>query len=302
MKSISRSILIIAATVAIAGIGTVGSAELPSTETFSPGEALWKTLAASGTVEARTTVDDEAPWGRIVRGDELEPRTLVRTGRRGRATLAQYASVLMVDPRSELELPSSISVDEPVSVIQDSGSVVYEVDGEKTDDFQVRTPYLIAGVKGTTFLVSVNDRSASVTVEHGTVEVTSLLTGKRVDVHAGETVLVKADDESEMRAVTYDRQRRVADGALDRSTLSYVRDQIRRLDKIVDDSNTAVTVQSTELPASGERDLLDRVGNGDTLAGTTDSGQSESMTEPVSEMSQDQIYTETQRLTQDPNN
>lgn len=302
MKSTSRFFLIIAAAVVTAGVGSVGAAELPTTETASHDGALWKTLAASGTVEAREAAVHEAPWGRIVRGDELEPRTLVRTGRRGRATLAQYASVLMVDPRSELTLPSSISVDEPTSVIQESGSVVYEVDGEKTDDFQVLTPYLIAGVKGTTFLVSVNDRSASVTVEHGTVEVTSLLTGKKVNVHAGETVRVRADDETEMRTVALDPEGRVTDVALDRNTRAYVRDQVRRLDKIVDASNTAVTVQSKGLPTPDERDLLDRVGDGDTLAATTDSGQNEGMTEPVSEWSQDQTYTETQRLVQDPNN
>jgi hypothetical protein len=301
MKSISRQLPIIAALVAIAGIGSALAAE-PTTETLSPEGTSWKTLAASGTVEAREAANHEAPWGRIVRGDELEPRTLVRTGRRGRATLAQYASILMVDPRSELELPSSISVDEPMSVIQESGSVVYEVDGEKTDDFEVRTPYLIAGVKGTTFLVSVNDRSASVTVEHGTVEVISLLSGKKVDVHAGETVLVKADDETEMRTVAYDPERRAADTAPDRNTLAYVRSEVRRLDKMVDASKTAVTVQSTALPEPRERDLLDRVGTGAALAGTNDSAQVDGMTEQVSETSQDQIYTETQRLTQDPSN
>ncbi|MDX1389397.1 MAG: FecR domain-containing protein [Acidobacteriota bacterium] len=281
MKSPFRCLLIMTAMVVVL---SAGAAEAPPGEPQASVET-WKTLAASGPVEARDVADSEAPWGTVTRGDELEPRTLVRTGRRGRATLAQQASILMVDPNTELELPYVASPEGPSSVMQGSGSVVYEVDGTKIDDFKVVTPYLIAGVKGTTFLVSVTDRYAAVTVEHGVVAVTSLLDGETRDVHAGETLKVDTvREEAEMQIVSLESDPR----ALDQETIRFVRGEVRRLTRMVEDS--VILVQMGGTGFDGERDLL-----GETTAGaatTDDPIDASDVSSSVSEWTQDAVHRE----------
>jgi len=145
----------------------------------------WKAVAASGRVEA-SAVAETADWRSVARGDELAARSAVRTGGRGRATLARGADLLILDPGSEIVLPESSRYS---TVEQTSGTVMYEVDGRVNPDFKVVTPYLVAGVKGTLFVVTVDDRGASVSVRRGVVEVTDPMSGDRLAVRAGEAVL-----------------------------------------------------------------------------------------------------------------
>ena len=288
MKSSFRCFLIVAASIAAM---SSGAAEPPMGDAPATADMTWKTLAASGPVEARAIIGTETVWDRVTRGDELEPRTVVRTGRRGRATLAQQASVLMVDPHSELELPYTVSPDGPSSVTQTTGSVVYEVDGEKVDDFKVVTPYLIAGVKGTTFLVSVTDRYAAVTVEHGVVEVTSLLSGESRDVHAGETLKVDTvEEDAVIEVVSLDSDRH----ELNRDTVRFARDEFRRLNRMVEDSVLAVQTNGTAF--GYRRDLL---GAADSAPAAGDPAEINDVASSVSEWSQDAIHREALRETPD---
>ena len=147
--------------------------------------APWRTLAASGPAEAREAQADS--WRRLSRGDLLDPDDAVRTGRRARATLAQRSTVLVVDPASEVVLPRE---GEAPKVRQDRGAVLYDVDGRTHAGMTIETPNLIAGVKGTVFVVTVRDGSSVVTVLEGLVTVTSRTTGEAVDVGAGDAALV----------------------------------------------------------------------------------------------------------------
>jgi len=173
----------------------------PEMDTVDPAPvpAWWKAVAASGPVETRLGAIEES-WAPVRRGDRLEPLNLVRTGHRGRTTLTRSGDVLMVDPESQVELPP-LTGDES-SVVQTSGSVIYEVGRREGRDFKVVTPYLVAGVKGTIFMVTVADSYASVTVEEGLVEVTSLASGESLDVGAGESVQLDAMADSEMEHVS----------------------------------------------------------------------------------------------------
>jgi hypothetical protein len=137
------------------------------------------------------------------------PRTLVQTGKKGRATLTRNASLLMLDPHSVVELPGEGFSDMETSVIQTEGSVLYKVDSRTNPHFEVVTPYLVAGVKGTSFLVTVNDRYASVTVRHGRVEITNTGTGETVELGPGQSV-VRERDEIEMDLVRDRRRSREA--------------------------------------------------------------------------------------------
>ncbi len=155
--------------------------------------ATWETVAASGQVEARSATAEQADWRQVRRGDALRPQTLVQTGDKGRATLTRNANLLMLDPSSRVELPGQGFSGMETSVIQTEGSVLYNVDSRINPHFEVVTPYLVAGVKGTSFLVTVNEDSASVTVEHGLVEVRNPASGEIHEVGAGESIIRHRD-------------------------------------------------------------------------------------------------------------
>ena len=167
--------------------------------------STWMTVAASGPVQARAAIDQDAVWRDVSRGDELLSETHVKTGRRGRATLTRSSSLLMVAPDSEVELPAEGSGEMETSVIQTSGSVLYKIDGRANPHFEVVTPFLVAGVKGTSFLVTVNERYTSVTVQEGVVQIRDTDTGEFFDLRPGESAIRHRDD-AEMELV-YDRRR-----------------------------------------------------------------------------------------------
>ncbi len=183
--------------------------------------SAWSTLAASGPVQAWSALGGEEVWQDVSRGDELESETHVKTGRKGRATLSRSASVLILAPRSEVELPGVGRGDMETSVIQTSGSVLYKVDGRSNPHFEVVTPYLVAGVKGTTFLVTVNDRYTSVVVKSGLVEIRDPDTGEIFHLRPGESAIHHRErDELEL---VYDLRRS-----------REARDESRKLDRMHD--------------------------------------------------------------------
>jgi hypothetical protein len=157
------------------------------------GAQPWKAVAASGAVEARLSTGVQEVWESVARGDELRPAMLVRTGRSGRATLSRNASLVIIDPRSQVELPARPRPGMDTSVIQRKGSVLYEVDSRRDPHFEVVTPYLVAGVKGTKFLVTVHEDYTAVTVRSGLVEVMHPETGEVRAVGAGETLIRERD-------------------------------------------------------------------------------------------------------------
>jgi hypothetical protein len=177
---------------AVAVALTVGATALarPHVETRDAQADAWNAVAASGPVENRAA--DDGTWLAVRRGDALEPLSVLRTGKRGRATLARQASVILVDPDSSLQLPTADPVDGAYRVRQKTGTVIYEVERRDGRQFEVVTPYLVAGVKGTVFGITVADGYTMLSVEEGIVEVRSP-GGDVMDVHAGEAVRVDAE-------------------------------------------------------------------------------------------------------------
>jgi hypothetical protein len=207
MRVTTRTLL----AVSLAALAAVAAAPVlakPAADTFAvmPAVTPWKAVAASGPVHARdAAAATEALWHPVGRGDELMPQTTVETGHKGRVTLTRSASLLIVDPDSRVELPDERYGELETSIIQTQGSVLYKVDSRSNPHFEVVTPYLVAGVKGTSFLVTVNDRYAAVTVQHGRVEITNPGTGETVLLGPGDALL-RQRDEIEMDLVR-DRQR-----------------------------------------------------------------------------------------------
>ncbi len=204
MRSDSRSVRGLFAAAGLFAAGSaLGAEQAPAADVASARlVAPWKTVATSGQVEAHPPAIHEVIWHAVARGEELRPQTAVRTGKKGRATLARNGSILIVDRDSRVDLPAVVPQEGSSSVMQTQGRVVYKIEKADSKHFEVVTPYLVAGVKGTTFMVTVKDHAASVSVQEGTVEVASPMTGEKMDVHAGETVLVGNDTESRMELVT----------------------------------------------------------------------------------------------------
>jgi len=191
------------ATLAFAPVDVQPAAALPA-----PPTNTWKAVSASGLVEAWPASRPTEAWVHVERGDELVARTAVRTGRRGRTTLIHGASIVLVDPNSHISLPASAALADTDKVVQEYGSVLYDVDGASNPDFHVVTPHLVAGVKGTVFLVSVTETRATVSVREGVVEVTAQGSGRMQEVHAGETILVDAEHDEAMALVARDERPR----------------------------------------------------------------------------------------------
>lgn len=229
---------------AVAGPSREGP-ELSGPLTASVAEPLvpWKAVAASGLVETAADVGADEQWARVQRGDQLAPRTVLRTGRRGRTTLVQQASVMLVAPKSLLELPVDGTAEQPDTVTQSSGSVVYRIDGASHRGFRVVTPHLVAGVKGTVFMVTVTDRHAAVTVDEGIVEVLSRDTGEQRDVQAGETLLVDIESTTHMELVSRRTGQSAPNERHGKQTRRMARAEERRLVRVVEENTLDMAVQ-----------------------------------------------------------
>jgi hypothetical protein len=244
-------------TVILAGGALIALHAAPAEKVLAdplPPPAWWKAVAASGPVETRPGTIEEA-WTAVRRGDRLEPLNLVRTGRRGRATLTRHGDILMVDPDSQVELPPLTGNES--SVVQSSGSVIYEVDRRQGQSFQVVTPYLVAGVKGTVFMVTVSDSHASVTVEEGFVEVTSLATGETLDVGAGESVHLDAMADAEMEHVTLLTRAGRSDDATSKEARKLARADLRRLAHAVAQRHEIIMDDPDPIVGPGEAGAAD---------------------------------------------
>jgi hypothetical protein len=70
------------------------------------------------------------------------------------------------------------------------GSLLFKVEKQASQHFEVETPYLAAVVKGTTFSVSVDGEASAVHVVEGAVEVKALATGQVGLIKPGYTAVV----------------------------------------------------------------------------------------------------------------
>lgn len=152
--------------------------------------ATWRAVAASGHVEARTDEQPNAGWRRVKRGDRLVGGTEIQTGTRGRVTLVRTGAILIVDPQSRLVLPERHAPGIASTIHQSSGRVLYQIESSRSGPFEVLAPSLIAGVKGTIFLVGISADESVVIVDRGLVGVTPRAGGEQADVAAGEAALL----------------------------------------------------------------------------------------------------------------
>ncbi len=127
-------------------------------------------------------------------GAILAPGAIVRTKAqsiavlvRGRefVTLRQNAQIRIAPPKQERSL---------VQIIQDYGSALFNFGKQADPHFGVETPYLVAVVKGTTFIIAVNDEGATLQVTEGAVEASTLDGGARELILPGAVAMIAAND------------------------------------------------------------------------------------------------------------
>ncbi|MBY0303119.1 MAG: FecR family protein, partial [Sphingomonas ginsenosidimutans] len=158
------------------------------------GPAGWTISEASGPVTiARAGVSTVA-----TRGGAVSAGDVVSTGRGGRAVLVRGTEFMMVAPGSRLRLPAEAQPAGVTRVIEELGNVVFMIKKKMTPHFEVKTPYLAAVVKGTTFSVGVSGAGTSVQVLEGAVDVATLDGGAHDLVTPGAVAMVAAGNRMRM--------------------------------------------------------------------------------------------------------
>ena len=155
----------------------------------------WQVASVAGTVRYRTSPDPEAAWTDMVPGDVLTAPVWIVSEPDGAAELVANENRILVSANTLFSIPA-INRERPVTrILQTFGTMFFNVFRRPNRHFEVQTPFLIAGVKGTTLGVSVDATTAEVSVTEGTVGVTGTAgagEGQSADVSAGQTATASA--------------------------------------------------------------------------------------------------------------
>ena len=150
----------------------------------------WTVISVEGAVSAAATPN--APLQPITQGQSIVATAMIVTGIDGRALLDRAGDRIEITPGSRLQFEPQAST---TSVLQRAGRAIYDIVTGGKPRFDVRTPFLVAGVKGTVFSVTVTTGGASVSVSEGVVGVSPPTPGgfDAADVGAGSSAAVSVD-------------------------------------------------------------------------------------------------------------
>ena len=146
----------------LAALVTAGSAHA--------GTPQWKLSESAGTVNVlRSGVSKIA-----ISGGSLSAGDVITTGTKSRAVLVRGQEYVVVSPNSRLRISAPEQSGGVVQFFEELGNVLFRIDKKATPHFGVKTPYLAAVVKGTTFSVTVTESGTAVQVTEGSVQVSTL--------------------------------------------------------------------------------------------------------------------------------
>ena len=126
------------------------------------------------------------------KGAFLSSGSIITTGTASRAVIGRADEFIVISPKSQLRLPAGKINNSIIQIIADFGSALFKVERKTNPHFGVRTPYLAAVVKGTTFRVTADRSGDSVSVVEGAVSVTTRNGGVIKLVEAGMEAAVAA--------------------------------------------------------------------------------------------------------------
>ena len=98
---------------------------------------------------------------------------MVSTGRKSRAVLVRGQEYVVVSPSSRIRISEPQKSGGLFQFFNEVGNVLFRIDKKATPHFGVKTPYLAAVVKGTTFSVTVSETGTAVQVTEGAVQVST---------------------------------------------------------------------------------------------------------------------------------
>lgn len=159
--------------------------------TFVPAQAAgghWTISAVDG---AAMVIIDEVEQYAASRGYPVPAGTTIVTGDDGMVVLVRRGDSITVFPNSEVTIPEDPAGDR-LGVLQSFGELLFRMETRESRNFEVRTPFLAATVKGTVFTVVVESTRATVSVSEGMVRVTPARGGRSDVVHAGNRAAVTA--------------------------------------------------------------------------------------------------------------
>nr|WP_319392016.1 FecR domain-containing protein [uncultured Cohaesibacter sp.] len=159
-----------------------------------PSEAFTQTTA-SWTVQKITGLayiaEKGVPAIKVRQGSILAPGQTLSTSNRTRLLLTRDKERIQVGPGTIMAIPPEKYIQPGKTLIlQQSGQLQLSVNKKDVQHFAVRTPYLTAVVKGTTFTVDVEKNRSNVSVRNGRVEVTDGATGNTTEITRGQTASV----------------------------------------------------------------------------------------------------------------
>ena len=152
-------------------------------------EGPWTVSEATGGATIQTNGTGTQP---LVVGTRIIPGSKVRTDGNGRVVLTRGRTSMTLSPNGLTEVPADSDQGARTTILQRLGTLLLKVDKRPEQHFEVKTPYLAAVVKGTTFTVNVNDAGSSVHVVEGAVEVGDFDSGQVAMVRPGQTAKVSS--------------------------------------------------------------------------------------------------------------
>jgi len=178
-------------------------AALLSSSAAYAGAPGWQVSEISGNV----TVARQGVVKIAQRQTKLAAGDVIKTGPKGRAVLLRGGEYLVVSPASHIEIAEPAKSGKVTQIIEYLGNVLFRIDKKETPHFGVKTPYMAAVVKGTTFSVSVSQEGTAVQVTEGAVEVSTLDGGASELVTPGVIGMINSADPFDL--VVIDGERRV---------------------------------------------------------------------------------------------
>jgi hypothetical protein len=167
----------------------------------------WSVASVSGSAEIK---QPSGAWQPVRQGLHVDVGHKIRTGADGTVVLARQDETVTIGAGSAFEArPAANGM--MTSIYQSIGTLLFKVHKRSNPHFEVRTPYLVAVVKGTTFTVNVDAAGGAVHVTEGLVEVANADGADRVFVRPGKTASVAAARGSKVQIGTMPRDAKPGD-------------------------------------------------------------------------------------------
>ena len=159
---------------------------------------LWKVVEIKGDAQYN---QNGSGWKPLNTGTVLKPGSRVKTGKDGRIVISRPGDTVSVSPNSHFGVPAPARKGPVTHIMQDLGTLLFKIKTRPQNPFNIKTPYLAAIIRGTTFTVSVDDSNAALHVATGAVEVHSVLSGETALVRPGETAIIDSRTGGRMKLV-----------------------------------------------------------------------------------------------------